>query len=935
MLMRKTFLLLLVLCLAQLVRAQSRGVISGALIDSATLQPLSLATVTIFNAKDTTILNYRLSDPKGEFRVTGIPLNVEARMIITYSGYRSFRHTFTLDQERADLNMGTISLVNDPEALEEVVVVAERPPVIVRNDTIEFNAASFKTLPTALVEDLLRKLPGVQVDGAGNVMVNGRRVNRILVDGKAFFGDDPKMATRNLPANLIDKIQVADDKEEIDRSIDGDLSDIGKVINLSLKKGVKVGWFGKVYGGAGTDDRYEAGGIANIFRDTLQLSVLAFSNNVSKSGFSMKDVQDLGGFNRSGTNSMMIMSRGGGGGGFALNGVSFGGLDEGVVRTTGAGFNLNHAPNKRSTFFAQYFYGHTRGRLEELSNNQQFIQDTIINTQTNSNTLNLNSTHTINAGFRLKPDSLTNINLNAGFVMTENNKNIFSQLNIENNKRGPLSIAEGDRINKTNDRDYNHNFWFSRRSAQKKGRVLDISHYLSYRNNLQNLVTEQDNIFLIPVTDTVLFEQLRVQDVPTTNGSLNANYTEPLLTNLSVRVSQYLQYLRDEQLINTFEKLNGNGKYDFLNEQLSNGFYREQYISSSTVAFTYKLKSLNLTAGGNAIYQDIRNRFSKVSAGNDLSLFNILPTFSVSWKKFSLRYSERVNAPSINYMNPVPDNTNPYFIRLNNPELQPSHIRSVYGNYYNFLPKQAMNLSFYLNGSFTDDDIILSRTIDERGIQISKPVNASGSRSFQSSISVSKEFKNNPKLILSTNARLWVNASRQMLMVNNNLNRVNAMTFGPSVGVGLNFNDIVEIRPEYRISVNQTRYTDPVFRNLDILTHNIDGELIVRWPKKLVWESNLHYRTNSEVAIGMPQNNLLWNAGLTFLMLKEDKGQLKLGVYDILNRNNSYYRSATQNSIVDRRSNILQRYFLLTFTYNIRTMGAPKKVGGRERMFFF
>jgi hypothetical protein len=234
----------------------AQGTIKGKLVDSLSKNPLGLATVTVFKANDTALITYRLSNPEGEFKVPGLPLNLACRVVISYSGYDAFRKEFTLTDE-APVDLGNVTMYPSSKSLEEVLVIAERPPVTVRRDTIEFNASSFKTLPTSLVEDLLKKLPGVQVDRDGNITANGRRVNRIMVDGKSFFGDDPKMATRNLPANVIDKIQVTDDKDEAARNSDGDLTNIGQVINLTLKKGVKKGWFGKLYGGGGTTDRYE------------------------------------------------------------------------------------------------------------------------------------------------------------------------------------------------------------------------------------------------------------------------------------------------------------------------------------------------------------------------------------------------------------------------------------------------------------------------------------------------------------------------------------------------------------------------------------------------------------------------------------------------------------------------------------------------------
>src|ERR1043165_9643397 len=271
--MKKTFLLTLAACILSTL-IWSQGTLKGKITDSSTSKPLGLATITVFKEVDTAIITYRLSTPDGEFKVPGLPFDINCRVVISYSGYDVFRKEFTITNTQSTLDLGTIPLVTVSKTLDEVLVIAERPPVIIKKDTIEFNASAFKTLPNALVEDLLKKLPGVQVDRDGNITVNGKPVNRILVDGKTFFGDDPKMATRNLPANVIDKIQVTDDKEELMRNGDDNLNNVGKVINITLKKGVKKGWFGKLYAGKGTGDLYEAGGIANIFRDTLQLSFL-------------------------------------------------------------------------------------------------------------------------------------------------------------------------------------------------------------------------------------------------------------------------------------------------------------------------------------------------------------------------------------------------------------------------------------------------------------------------------------------------------------------------------------------------------------------------------------------------------------------------------------------------------------------------------------
>ena len=222
--------------LLTLVMYAQGGNISGKITDSAGKKALSLTTVTIFKAKDTTIITYRLSNDAGEFKIPGLPFDVPLRLMATYSGYEAYRKDFTLTAAQPTINFGSVKLTGTSKQLDEVIVTAERPPVMIKKDTIEFNASAFKTLPTALLEDLLKKLPGTVVDENGDLTYNGQKVNRLLVDGKRFFGDDPKMATRNLPANMVDKIQVVDDKDEIALNNDGDLSKIGKVIQHYFKE---------------------------------------------------------------------------------------------------------------------------------------------------------------------------------------------------------------------------------------------------------------------------------------------------------------------------------------------------------------------------------------------------------------------------------------------------------------------------------------------------------------------------------------------------------------------------------------------------------------------------------------------------------------------------------------------------------------------------
>jgi hypothetical protein len=925
------FLLTFILFTSMIARAQ--GSIKGRITDTSGKTPLGLATVTLFKASDTALITYRLSTHEGEFKVPGLPLHTGLRVLISYSGFDTYRQEFTLTNEQP-LDLGTIRMLTSSKSMDEILVIAERPPVTVRRDTIEFNASSFKTLPTALVEDLLKKLPGVQVDRDGNIMANGRRVNRIMVDGKSFFGEDPKMATRNLPANVIDKIQVTEDKDEAARNTDGDLTNVGQVINLTLKKGVKKGWFGKLYGGAGTRERYEAGGIANIYRDTMQLSILGFSNNVGRSGFSFKEVQDMGGFNRSGFSTLMV-SRRGGQEGFAINGISFGGLEPGIARSTGGGFNLNHAPNKRNTFFLQYFAGNARNFIQDITNNQQFFHDTIVDTRTNTENIKTSFSHNVSIGTNLKPDTLTDINFRAGYAYTTLDENITAKIGVNNNKVGQISTGTGDLFNNTYNNDYNHYLLGTRRLRSKKGRVFNLVHSLTYRNNLQRYITEAESRYLYPNPDEVIFEQLRRLDIPTLSTNNSLSYSEPIGKKWTLRSTARFEYLEDEQDIDLYDKDGSSFKYDRLNHTQSNGFERKQNRFSTNLSLSYKLKQVTLTSGVSTLWQDIRNSFHNIQEPVNMKLFHILPSFSFNWKQMSLRYDKNVTAPSITHLIPVPDRTNPFFIRFGNPYLRPAQRHSI--SFYNstFLQASATNYNFYLNANIVDDDVILARTVSNNGVQSVRPVNAGGSMNFYANVGYGKEFKNNQKFIFNFRLSPYVSFDRRKLSVNENVSNASTFQYGPSFSVGLNWRDIIEFRPDYRPGISRTSYSDNYFTDIEAVTHYFESELIIRWPRKLVWETNVAYRYTTQVAPGLPKENILWNAAVTLLMLKGDVGLLKFSVFDVLNRNNSVFRYTSGNQIIDQKYNVLNRFGMLSFTYNIRNMGAAKKVGGRDRLFMF
>lgn len=908
------------------------GNISGKITDSSGKKVLPLTTVTIFRAKDTTIITYRLTSESGEFKIPNLPYDVPLRLMATYSGYEAFRKDFIVKADQPAINFGTVRLTATSKQLDEVIVTAERPPVVIKRDTIEFNASAFKTLPTALLEDLLKKLPGITVDENGDITVNGQKVNRILVDGKRFFGDDPKMATKNLPSNMVDKVQVMDDKDEIAQNNDGDMSKIGKVINLTLKKNIKKALFGKLYGGVGTNERYEVGGIINTFRDTLQMSMLAFSNNVNRASFTMQDVTSLGGFNRSGINGMGISSNGG----FAINNISFGGFGSGLTTANGAGININHSPSKKMNLFLQYFFGGSRSVDINKSTSERFFGDTVLSYKSGSNSIATTNGHTINFGGNVKADSLTNINFDGSVRFNTNTVNVLSGSTISNNKFGPASDANGALNTDGRSDAYNYYIYMSHRFSGKKRRTLSMSHSLSYTRNPVDNINENINNFLYPSSSVVVVNQLRNTNSPNTSGQINANYSELITPKLTLRLSERIDYTNQAQLVSIYAKHNASGFYDSLNTFLSNDLRREHTRWNNQLSFSYQINKVSVNFGSTLFEQWVSNQYKK-GGSSQLHYSNILFNTGFNWKRINVSLGNSVSVPSINYLNPVTDNSNPFYIVNGNPNLRQSKTTNLNVNGSAFDVKR--NVSYNFNGyvAVENDIVIQSILVNSTGVQISTPINADRASRYFGNFSVNKQFKKNPKFIFSADAGMSFNGSTVPMMFNSELSDVNSLTLTPRLRFTFNWHDVVEFNPLLNVSFRKNTYSSPKFTSTDYTTQSLQAEIIVRAPKKLVWETNVAYKYTNNLAPGLPKTNIYWNAAVTLLMFKQDKGQLKFAVYDILNSNNNVYRSINGNAITDGSSLVLQRYMMLTYSYNIRSLaGQSSKVGGKpSTMFFF
>lgn len=901
--------------------------LTGILADSASREKtVNFATVSVFKEQDTVLTTYKLSDDKGVFKINDLEPGVKYRLVINAWRYAVLRKEVTMPAEGSGMALGKLLLTEAAENLNEVVIVAERPPVLVRKDTIEFNAASFRTLPSAVVEDLLKKLPGVSVGTDGSIMVNGREVSKILVDGKEFFGGDQQIATKNLPVNIIEKVQVSEDQEAKRRDPDLMTGNIPQVINLKLKKSVKQGAFGKYYAGAGAKELFEAGGIMNFFRDTTQVSLLGYGNNVNKPGFNAGDISRIGGFSRTGINSVYTNGEGTA----FVNDISFGGTSGGVQTSAGAGANFNTLTKNAIKINGKYFFGMSDNRIAQLTDIDQTLGAEKLYSNTRSDQQNKSYNHNIGAKAEWQIDSLTKLTLepllvfrtmhNGGVQETENRNAGGQLLNLGTND----SRLNGD----YSEYNLNTNLW---RDFRKAGRSLNAFFNVSRKDNLNDNFNTAENVFYNPASGSST-DQLRDNNIRNFGLNLNANYAEPLSQTLSLNFAASANYLDNVNALYTFYKNPLNQDYDIAIPDLSEKVSQSGYKSNFRASLKWKAATDLLIQPGLVLNTiDLQNNFRNASSFEQHYQF-IAPSLSVRYKALRVDYSPSFREPDVKYIQPVANNSNPLFIQEGNPALKPARVHSIGTWFFKYDTKRSINYQY--NGFFTfqSDAIVMSRVIGSNGVQVNRPVNADGVWMFNGGGNVNKEIKNGRNQF-TFGTGIWLTYNHNVVLVNAVRSFANIFSLTPRINMRLSFNDRLELGESYEMGIKRSAYEDPFYRDLDFLVHTSETELVLRLPGKMIWESNYKVQYNTQTVAGYNNSIQIWNAGLTYLFLKNDRAQLKLAVNDILNTNTRRSLDISENTIRDVRTNNLGRHALLTLTYNIQNFGG--KVGGHDTFFKF
>lgn len=890
--------------------AQKSSEIKGTVLDSLSNERLGFATVAALSLKDSSLISYTVTVKDGSFILHNMPAEKDLKLVISFVNYENYRSLIRLNQGQS-LNLGEIKLRPKNRSLNEVTIKGEAIPVVVIKDSIEFSAEAFKTPPNAIVEELLKRLPGVQVDIDGTITVNGKSVSKLLVNGHEFFVNDPKIASRNLEASLIDKVQIYDDREnDPDHLLPN--SKVKKIINLKFKTALKKSTFGKFRAGVGTEDRFDAGALYNMFRDTLQVSMIGIGNNLNRTGFSSQELSTQGGFERSGTD---VNNSG-------LN--NGGGDDYGNIQTVASGgANVNTDYGNKLKLNLLYFYSYTSDKYKADYLSQQFLKDTTLNKISNDNDIDINSKHTISGLVQWKPDTAVSLRYTPKLTLSANNATYLNDYQGFSNFAPQLNSGINYRDVRGNAIQFQHTLLYYHK-LRKPGASLIITHNLDISPNHTATYSDNDfTSFLYPATSSSL-RRFADNKKAATSGVINITYRAPISKKWIGDIAFEEDYRHNNGQLFNFNKNIQTGQYDIYIDTLSYSLARSQFIATLLPEITYQINPntyIKVTAGLQSMNTD--DRFNKSIPDINRYGFFLLPAIQFTSDKFSFDYNEIISQPSINDLLPITTFYNQLYSTIGNPGLKPSRSRNFSASFYNYNQETQFSTSINGNVNLDENAIVQAKTIDTQGAVVSKPVNTNGQYYIYLGINMGKGYKKVNNWQMRVNLKIYGSTNHNFFRVNGIDGYENPSYIAINPQVTLNWNNKIEITPAYNISPTITTYQHVGYKTVKYATQQLDMPVVVRWPKHTTIEIAYKYTYNPLTAGLQSRINLL-NLSVARLIQFKDQGEIRLSCYDILNQNVSSYRFTSGNSVTDVQNQIIKRYFLLSYAYRFNSTTVRK-----------
>ncbi|MBS1606853.1 MAG: outer membrane beta-barrel protein [Bacteroidetes bacterium] len=907
------------LCLHTIAQPHSRGSVKGVVMDSTAKQPLSEATVSLTPITDTTDAGFIITDKHGAFAFK----NLEPggyQLMITFEGFHHISRHITISPTSKDIDLGSLEMQKATDVLREVIV--QSPPMRIRKDTIEYNAASFATKPNAVAEDQLKKLPGVQVDASGNITAQGEKVQRILVNGKRFFGDDPKLATRTLPPDIIEKYEIFDDLDDQSKFSGFDNGNRIKTINIVTRRDRRQGYFGRAIAGGGTDQAYNNSFNFHRFNNNRQISVLGEGNDINKQNFTAQDVLGSSGSRRGSGRGPSPATNGSG---------------AGVTTVWAGGLNYRDSLGRKGEIYGSYFYNFTHVSTSSQSLTEKFFdaaEDTSNTTARTSAGYQRTTNQRMNLNIEEKIDNASSFVFRPNITFQTSSPNSSSVSSTVDQHGAPISTSVGNSNSTNHGFNVNGSNITLRHKFAKPYRTLsldingtvNVNNGYGYNNALNNFVL---------LDSTQNLRQYYTDSLHSVTLSPTLSYTEPITKNSIVELNYNHTYTHHTTNNNTYDYQDASKGYTSYDSLFSNSY---KFVSNSDrITLNYRIQNakFNFNAGSGVQFTTYNSLNTTKSIDVAHTYVNWTPAVNFMYsfthmQRIRFYYSGRTGQPTASQLQPLTTTNDNINYTTGNPALKPQFTHSVRLLYQSYNPSTQNVLFATINASTTVNDIQSAIVPNKKGGQTTTYVNLNGTYNVAGYFDYGWSLKR-PKSNLNLISN--INYGQSQTLVDSTVAGINGYqhdysrnttlseTISYTTNIKKNFDMNLSATSNYNIARNSLHPQ----QNFDYFSQVIDAEITAYTNSGWLIATNFTYTYTDNRVPGYNASIPLISPSIAKSLFRKKNGELRLTVFDLLKENTSVSKTVSLNRVSTSRTSTLQRYAMLTFTYNLNNFSGKNQ----------